>query len=289
MTKDTPHVAILVLDAPIPELSKTYGDFGDVSSELLTQGGTCKYPTTKYQLFYKDDNHKQELLNTYEILKRDINAGTIKGVFLTGSVADAFETGVLWIDLLNEFISQFLFKLENFPIVGICFGHQILAKGLGSKVARNLPEIGLEYGTSTIKLNDDIFTIKDTPFDILHDDDGNIILHLNLSEFHQDIVYGLPPPAKDLSVKFESIGSTDKCAIQGLITEQGPIKLLTFQGHPEFTKEFSLALLEHMFKKEEFLPLEYEKFKSHTEILNNQGVLVGKVIGKFINTFAERE
>jgi GMP synthase - Glutamine amidotransferase domain len=156
MTKDTPHVAILVLDAPIPELSKTYGDFGDVSSELLTQGGTCKYPTTKYQLFYKDDNHKQELLNTYEILKRDINAGTIKGVFLTGSVADAFETGVLWIDLLNEFISQFLSKLENFPIVGICFGHQILAKGLGSKVARNLPEIGLEYGTSTIKLNDDI-------------------------------------------------------------------------------------------------------------------------------------
>lgn len=285
MTRDTPHIAVLVLEPPNAELSPLFGDFGDASRELLVQGGTCQYPAVKYQAHYKDEGYREELVAMYEGLKRNIGAGTVKGVFLTGSNADAFATGVLWIDLLNEFITQFLFKLENFPIVGICFGHQILAQALGSKVARNLPEVGREYGTSTIKLNDDIFAIKDTPFDVLHDDNGNVILHLNLSEFHQDIVYDLPPPAKDMSVKFESIGCTDKCAIQGLITETGPIKLLTFQGHPEFTKEFSLALLEYEFKNDHFLPLEYEKYKYHTEILNNQGNLVGKVIGKFFNTY----
>ena len=41
---------------------------------------------------------------------------------------------------------------RNIPILGICFGHQLLAKALGGKVGNN--PAGREFGTVDIRLND---------------------------------------------------------------------------------------------------------------------------------------
>jgi len=193
-----------------------------------------------------------------------------------------------------------LFKLSTkLPIVGICFGHQILAKNLGCKIGRN--ELGWEAGTHTIELNQEIFKIENTPFlpalvspkdtsnsNGDNDNDNNpenqvILDHLNLVESHQDIIHGLPT-----ITGFEdmvSIGSTVKCNIQGMMTTKTcPIRLLTFQGHPEFTTSIELDILKNSYEHGVFNEQEYEKYKYQTNSLNNQGDLIGKVIAKFLLT-----
>lgn len=183
--------------------------------------------------------------------------------------------------------------------MGICFGHQILAKNLGCKIGRN--ELGWEAGTHTIELNQEIFKIENTPFlpalvspkdtsnsNGDNDNDNNpenqvILDHLNLVESHQDIIHGLPT-----ITGFEdmvSIGSTVKCNIQGMMTTKTcPIRLLTFQGHPEFTTSIELDILKNSYEHGVFNEQEYEKYKYQTNSLNNQGDLIGKVIAKFLLT-----
>ncbi|KAK6454573.1 class I glutamine amidotransferase-like protein [Scheffersomyces xylosifermentans] len=281
----TPHAAILVTDTPISSVTEKFGDFGDNTADLLKASSTTPFPVVKYQMAFEgpEDSYRAQLDQVYEKLCQGIANGTIKGVILTGSRSDSFATGILWIDRLNQFIKEVLFNLENFPIVGICFGHQILALNLGSKVGRNLPEHGWECGTTTINLNSDILNLKDSPFaDALKNENGDNLDHLNLVEFHQDVVYGLPPLTTSTSTKFASIGSTAKCSIQGLITEEGPLKVLTFQGHPEFTTPIALDLLKVDLKKGLLTENEFEKFTYHTQSLNNQGTVIGKVIDNFL-------
>lgn len=279
------HIAVLVLDTPIPKVADKYGDFGDNTIDLLSRANS-KSPIIKYQLC---NSNNDELNKIYEELNSNISQGLIIGFILTGSRSNAFDE-INWIQKLDEFIIKSLFKLI-IPIVGICFGHQILAKNLGCKIGRN--ELGWEIGTHTIELNQEIFKLDQNPFidNLLlattstnedKDQKKQIILdHLNLVEFHQDIIYGLPTK----NYEMVSIGSTGKCGIQGMISKEScPIKLLTFQGHPEFTSEIALDMLKSKLENGLITETEYEKYKYQTTSLNNQGDLIGKVILKFLLT-----
>lgn len=279
------HIAVLVLDTPIPKVADKYGDFGDNTIDLLSRANS-KSPIIKYQLC---NSNNDELNKIYEELNSNISQGLIIGFILTGSRSNAFDE-INWIQKLDEFIIKSLFKLI-IPIVGICFGHQILAKNLGCKIGRN--ELGWEIGTHTIELNQEIFKLDQNPFidnlllattstDEDKDQKKQIILdHLNLVEFHQDIIYGLPTK----NYEMVSIGSTGKCGIQGMISKEScPIKLLTFQGHPEFTSEIALDMLKSKLENGLITETEYEKYKYQTTSLNNQGDLIGKVILKFLLT-----
>ncbi|CAX43785.1 glutamine amidotransferase, putative [Candida dubliniensis CD36] len=291
-TTTTKHIAILVLQSYIPNVTDKHGDFGDNIIDLLNRA-QINYPMIKYQLCTDDE---AQLSQAYQQLNHNLSANLITGVVLSGSKSDAFDNSKLWINKLDEFIVETLFKLSTkLPIVGICFGHQILAKNLGCKIGRN--ELGWEAGTHTIELNQEIFKIENTPFlpallspkdNSNNNNDDNpenqvLLDHLNLVESHQDIIHGLPT-----ITGFEdmvSIGSTVKCNIQGMITTKTcPIRLLTFQGHPEFTTPIELDILKNSFEHGVFNEQEYEKFKYQTNSLNNQGDLIGKVIAKFLLT-----
>lgn len=295
-TTSTTHIAILVLQSYIPNVTEKHGDFGDNIIDLLNRA-QINYPMIKYQLCTDDES---QLCETYQQLNRNLSANLITGFVLSGSKSDAFDNSKLWINKLDEFIVDTLFKLSTkLPIVGICFGHQILAKNLGCKIGRN--ELGWEAGTHTIELNQEIFKIENSPFlpalvspkdtsnsNGDNDNDNNpenqvILDHLNLVESHQDIIHGLPT-----ITGFEdmvSIGSTVKCNIQGMMTTKTcPIRLLTFQGHPEFTTSIELDILKNSYEHGVFNEQEYEKYKYQTNSLNNQGDLIGKVIAKFLLT-----
>lgn len=291
------HIAILVCDTSIAGVSERYGDFGDNVDSLLRDAQNAKYRRKKYQVAYEkrgEDNewYGEELLKVYEELNAEIGAGHVKGIILTGSRSDSFADGVLWIDFLDKFL-QNVVALDGFPIVGICFGHQIIAKNLGCKVGRSLPEIGWECGTTTISLNRDVIAMRDSPFvGVLEaNEEGAINDHLNLLEIHQDVVFGLPPPAilEKRKTSVQSIGSSSKCSIQGLITVSGPMKVLTFQGHPEFSVEEAIALMEGLFESGRFSKSFYEKCVYNTKILNNQGILMGQVINNFINFWNNKD
>lgn len=288
---DIRHVAVLVCDTPISGITEKFGDFGDNVVDLLQNAGNCQYPMVKYQVAFdsnEEASYQGDLRRVYERLTDQMMGGFVQGVIVSGSRSDSFAREVPWIEKLDEFL-KYVFTLERFPVVGICFGHQMIAKLLGCKVGRNSPENGWECGTTTINLNTDILAIKDSPFlNVLKtDDSGAVIDHLNVVEFHQDIVYGLPPPAvfEKRKTNIMSIGSSNKCSIQGLITESGPLKILTFQGHPEFSTEEAKEFLKKNFEMGLLDKKLFEKCTYNTSILNNQGFLLGKIIGNFINLF----
>lgn len=290
------QIAILVLDTPIAEVTEVYGDFGDNAIELITNaiatsGDTVpvnkNHPLVKYQLAFDTDpsDYLPGLIETYRCMKENISNGIIKGIFLTGSRSDSYRTDIPWITELDNFIKSFLFKLSNFPVVGICFGHQILLKNLGSKVGVN--DLGWEFGTTTININKDVLTVENTPFKGSLPEGEEI--HLNLLEVHRDIAYDLPPSStgESLSTEFISIGSTPKCAIQGIITKSGPVKLLTFQGHPEFPPSIVLKFLQQKYDDGSLDKQSFEKWTYNTKNLQNQGQLLGKVINNFYHNYAD--
>ena len=98
-------------------------------------------------------------------------------------------------------------------MIGVCYGHQIIARALGAKVARSeggVWEVSVCPVTQT-SVGREKFGGKET---------------LNLHQMHKDIVYYYPPGVEEL-------GSSDTCKVQGMYA---PGKFITVQGHPEFTE-----------------------------------------------------
>jgi GMP synthase-like glutamine amidotransferase len=106
------------------------------------------------------------------------------------------------------------------PTVGICFGHQLVAQALGGRVARATQGWGVGVHTA-------------------HIEPGRAWMvpwaaQLSLIVSHQDQVMALPEGATVLA-------HHDFCAYDMLQIDE---HILTFQGHPEFSKELSNALME---------------------------------------------
>ncbi|QLL31967.1 hypothetical protein HG536_0C01350 [Torulaspora globosa] len=133
------------------------------------------------------------------------------GIYITGSRYDSFDTETEWIIKLRQLLKTLLSDDRYPPVAGICFGHQVVAAALGCKVDRN--PAGFEGGVVPVTLNSEgekLFSNAKT---------------LNLSEMHKDVVLEIPPGCVNW-------GSSSLCKHQGFYK---PNKLITFQGHPEFT------------------------------------------------------
>lgn len=287
-----PHIAVLVLDTPIENHADQFGDFGDNAVDLLRNSAV---PLVKYQIAYSLDHPQHQAITDQNLarIRTLLDAGMLKGIVLTGSRSDSFDNENPWIKLTDTFLKYVIANKPLFPMVGLCFGHQLIAKNLGCKVNRNSTENGWECGSTTIALNKSIFSVEKSPFvDALETDDGHVLEHINLVEFHRDVVYGLPPTASASSnsllalTTFQSIGSTNKCSIQGLITESGPVKVLTFQGHPEFSTPLALNLLKLTLAIGKIDKATFDRLSYKTNNLINHGPLMGKVILKFFESYS---
>lgn len=126
------------------------------------------------------------------------------GWLITGSKFGAYED-LPWIPPLEEFICTAYSR--NIPIVGICFGHQILAQALGGEVKKF--DGGWSVGIVEYNLEG-------------HEEP------VPLYAWHQDQVVTLP---KDASVA----GSTTFCQYAALAYGN---KAYSLQPHPEFTAPF---------------------------------------------------
>ncbi|PHR54349.1 MAG: glutamine amidotransferase [Robiginitomaculum sp.] len=131
------------------------------------------------------------------------------GWLITGSKFGAYEPHG-WIAPLEEFLRQSY--SANVPIIGVCFGHQILAQALGGKVEK------YAGGWSVGAID---YTLKDQR-------DADTFM-----AWHQDQVVELPDGAS-------VIGSTDACRFAMLAYGD---RALTIQPHPEFTAGFMTDLV----------------------------------------------
>ena len=130
------------------------------------------------------------------------------GWLVTGSKHGAYEDHD-WIPPLEDLIREIY--AANLPMVGICFGHQIMAQALGGKVIKYHGKWGM--GTQEYSHPDGTKT--------------------KLLAMHQDQVVEKPPEA-------EIVASNDFCKMAGLAYKK---KALSFQPHPEFTHEFMEGLI----------------------------------------------
>lgn len=134
---------------------------------------------------------------------------------ITGSKSDAYADEP-WILKLCELIREIDAKGQ--VLVGICFGHQVIARALGGRVAKY--QGGWGVGVHHYQVSADIPALADQ---------GDIAL----CAFHQDQVLEKPE-------KLTTFLSSEFCQHAGLIYEN---KILTFQAHPEFSKAYERDLI----------------------------------------------
>lgn len=123
-----------------------------------------------------------------------------------------------WMRRLSEFIRQACAQRK--PLIGICFGHQLVAEALGGRVARHPGGWGV--GIHSYRL------AKQTNWTRPYSSRFSLVVS------HQDQVVTLPPGATLLA-------GSDFCPHAAFLVDN---HLLTFQGHPEFSIAYALDRLE---------------------------------------------
>jgi GMP synthase-like glutamine amidotransferase len=137
---------------------------------------------------------------------------------ITGSPAGVYDRRP-WIDLLAEFIRA----ADQSKMVGVCFGHQIMAEALGGRVEKSSKGWGAGLQQYAI--------VKSEPWM-----DGAATVAVPAS--HQDQVVVQPPGT-------EVVASSDFTPFAALAWTGRPA--ISFQFHPEFAPAFAKALIEQRY------------------------------------------
>lgn len=196
-------IGILQCDHVREALQPTFGDYPQMIAALFAKVMPgCRFETFRVQSFEYPRNLDE--CDAY------ITTGSRHGV------NDGFE----WIRRLEEFICE-LDQVKK-PLVGICFGHQLMAKALGGAVDRS--DKGWGIG---ITLNQ---VVRSKPWMKPYQHG------LNLIASHQDQIIRLPK-----KVRTDVLASSSFCSYYMLAYGD---HFISIQGHPEFTKAYSSALID---------------------------------------------
>lgn len=141
-TSDKPlRLAILLCDTPQPGTLARVGNYEAVFSALLTDA--CAPETLQSQLTITAHDVVNDL-DSYPALD-DIDA-----LLLTGSKHDSFRDDP-WILKLVEYTKKAV-ATERLKLIGVCFGHQIIARAVGAGVGRS--DKGWEIAVTDTDLTD---------------------------------------------------------------------------------------------------------------------------------------
>jgi GMP synthase-like glutamine amidotransferase len=160
---------------------------------------------------------------SHEVVRVDANSllpdpSRIEGIVITGSPAGVYEDHA-WLPPLREFIRR-AYSAKT-PMLGVCFGHQIMADALGGDVRKS--EKGWGLGRH-------VYRVAGRP-DFMAEAPETLAIACS----HQDQV--IVPPSEA-----EVILASDFTPNAGLFYKSG--KALSFQPHPEFLDDYALALVE---------------------------------------------
>jgi GMP synthase-like glutamine amidotransferase len=186
-------LAIIETGRPPGELAERFGDYPSMFERLLGDG--------------------------FETESFDVQAGELPGnghdaILITGSPAGVYDP-LPWIEPLQQFIRG----SKDSKMVGICFGHQIMAEALGGHVVKS--DKGWGAGLHRYAIVGEEPWLGGTR-------------DVAIPASHQDQVVARPPNTEIVAASdftpFAALAWTDRPAI-------------SFQFHPEFQPAFAKALI----------------------------------------------
>ncbi len=193
-------IGILNADAVRPEFAVEFGEYPDMFAAIL-----------------KGVEPSLELL-TYEVVNDEYPADLdeVDAYIITGSKLSVYDD-VPWIKKLRDFVVQL--HGANKTLIGICFGHQMVAEALGGKTSP--ADSGWCVGVHAIEPTSAAagYGLPDS--------------ELHLRSNHKDQVTQVPSGGKVLA-------RAEACPIASMGLGE---HILTFQAHPEFSEGYARALL----------------------------------------------
>jgi len=156
---------------------------------------------------------------TVSVIRGEV-AGSIydcEGWLITGSRHGVYDN-LDWMPPLQAFIREL--AVAGLPLVGVCFGHQIVAQALGGEVLKS--DRGWGVGLHRYQVEQRHSWMKDQP------------RQAGIYAFHQDQVVRLPPDAQVFL-------SSEFCPYAGLSYGDS---IISVQAHPEFGQAYENALLD---------------------------------------------
>ena len=188
-------LAILEAGRPPGDLAQRFGDYPSMFVEILGDGFE---------------------VDTFDVAAGELPADPAEydAYLITGSPAGVYDL-LPWIEPLSEFIRS----AKDRKMVGICFGHQIMAEALGGHVEKS--DKGWGAGLHHYSI------VRREPWM-----DGEEKVAIPAS--HQDQVVLQPPNT-------EIVASSDFTPYAGFAWTDRPA--ISFQFHPEFAPDFAKALI----------------------------------------------
>ncbi|KAL2070183.1 hypothetical protein VTL71DRAFT_13209 [Oculimacula yallundae] len=263
---DRVRMLVLETDQTFESTSERKGTFGDIFHSLFSKAGEQHEPPLEIETAMKFvvEPEGGKIPDVEEV-------GSIDAVLITGSKYDAHGDDE-WILKLVEWIRTAWKKYPHMRFSGVCFGHQVLCRALGSKVE---PSPGENWELSHTQIN-----LTKTG-SALFRTESKIYLH----QMHVDHVVDAPTStSSNALIEDDSTvdvwGSSETIPIQGVYIRE---RLFTSQGHLGYDEQMVKKHVDARFEKgliKDERQVEEAKDKAS---LDHDGLLVAAAILRFFH------
>lgn len=200
------HIAILKADEVDPALSPSFGKLEDMMAAMLELSSHCNFECSTFHVYQSEFPSR---IDDFE------------GYLITGSRVSVYDD-LDWIAKTLNLVREL--NRQKRRVVGICFGHQLLAQALGGKVER--ANQGWGVGVQRYKVGPEL-------------SHGLGVTHVSLPCCHQDQVVQLPAESSQIL-------SSEFCEHAGFVIGE---HILGLQPHPEFSVSYLECILRSIEEK----------------------------------------